>query len=56
VLAVLFAAADPARAYVRTTLVLVAVAFVSPLGAGDTAISTKVMLVIAHCIAASPGG
>jgi hypothetical protein len=55
VLAVVLAryAAHPARAYVRTTSVLVAVSFVSPLAAGDTAISTKVMLVLAHCIAAS---
>jgi Family of unknown function (DUF6069) len=46
-------AAHPARVYVRTTLVLVAVSFVSPLAAGDTAVSTKLMLVLAHCIAAS---
>jgi hypothetical protein len=46
-------AADPARTYVRTTLVLVAVSFVSPLAAGHTAVATKVMLVLAHCLAAS---
>jgi hypothetical protein len=46
-------AMHPARAYVRTTLVLVAVSFVSPLAAGDTAGPTKLMLVLAHCIAAS---
>jgi hypothetical protein len=55
VLAVVLAryAAHPARAYVRTTLALVAVSFVSPLAAADAAVSTKLMLVLAHCIAAS---
>jgi hypothetical protein len=54
-IAVAFAryAAHPARAYVRTTLVLLAVSFVSPLAAPDTAVSTKLMLVVAHCVAAA---
>jgi hypothetical protein len=55
VLAVVFAryAADPARAYLRTTVVLTALSLVGPLAAGATAIPTRLMLALAHLIAAA---
>jgi hypothetical protein len=55
VLAVLLArwASRPARAYLRVTVALVVVSLATPLGAGDTAISTKLMLAVAHVIAAA---
>ena len=55
VLAVLLAryAPRPARAYAWTAVALTAVSLVTPLAAGDTATSTKLMLVPAHLIAAA---
>jgi heme A synthase len=55
ILAVLFAryASRPARTYVRTTVALTAVSLVAPLGAVDTATSTKLMLALAHLLAAA---
>jgi len=46
-------ATRPARAYLRTTVALVAVSLAAPLLAGDTAISTKLMLMMGHLIAAA---
>jgi hypothetical protein len=55
VLAVILAryATRPARAYVRTTVALTAVSLAGPLAAGDTAASTKLMLAVAHLLAAA---
>jgi heme A synthase len=55
ILAVLFArhASRPARAYVRTTVALTVVSLIAPLGAVDTATSTKLMLALAHLLAAA---
>lgn len=55
VLAVLLArfAKHPSRTFVRATIVLTAVSLAGPLGAGDTALSTKLMLCLAHLIAAA---
>ncbi|MFE3206245.1 DUF6069 family protein [Embleya sp. NPDC055664] len=54
-LAVLIArrAARPARTYLRTTVALTALSMISPILAGDTAISTKLMLCGAHLVAAA---
>jgi deoxyribose-phosphate aldolase len=41
-----------ARAFLRTTLVLVAVSLAFPLAAGHTAIATRLTLALAHLIAA----
>jgi hypothetical protein len=55
ILAVLLArwATRPARAYLWATVALTALSLVGPLGAGDTAAATKVMLAVAHLIAAA---
>jgi hypothetical protein len=55
ILAVLLArfAAHPARTYVRVTLALTAVSLAGPLNAGATAGSTKLMLAVAHLLAAA---
>jgi uncharacterized RDD family membrane protein YckC len=55
VLAVVLArfAARPARVYVRVTVVLTALSLAGPLTAGDTALSTKLMLATAHLLAAA---
>lgn len=55
VLAVIFAryAVHPARTYLRTALALTVLSLVTPLAAGDTAVSTKVMLCLAHLLAAA---
>jgi hypothetical protein len=54
ILAVLLArwARRPARTYLWSTLALTALSLAGPLGAGDTATSTKVMLAAAHLVAA----
>jgi Family of unknown function (DUF6069) len=54
VLAVLLArwAARPARTYLQVTVALAALSLAGPLAAGDTAVSTKLMLVAAHVLAA----
>lgn len=46
-------ARNPAVIYLRTTLVLAAVSCAAPLSAGDTAVSTKLMLCGGHVIAAA---
>ena len=46
-------AADPARAFVRTTLILVAVSLVFPLAASHTAATTRLTLALGHLIAAA---
>jgi Family of unknown function (DUF6069) len=46
-------AAGPARAFLRTTLVLVAVSLAFPLGAGHTAVATRLTLAMGHLIAAA---
>ncbi len=46
-------AADPARAFVRTTVVLVAVSLVFPLAASHAAASTRLTLALGHLIAAA---
>ncbi|MUN41103.1 DUF6069 family protein [Actinomadura litoris] len=46
-------ASRPARIFVIVTVALAALSLVSPLAAGDTAISTKVMLALAHVLAAA---
>ena len=46
-------AADPARAFVRTTLILVAVSLVFPLAASHTAATTRLILALGHLIAAA---
>ena len=46
-------AADPARAFVRTTVILVAVSLVFPLAASHTATTTRLTLVLGHLIAAA---
>jgi hypothetical protein len=46
-------ASRPAWAYVRTTVALTAVSLAGPLAAGDTATSTKLMLALAHLLAAA---
>jgi hypothetical protein len=55
VLALLLArfARRPATIYLRVTLALTALSLAAPLTAVDTAVATKVMLAIAHLIAAS---
>jgi hypothetical protein len=55
VLAVVFArfARRPARAYLRVTVALAAVSLAFPLSAGATATSTKLMLAVAHVLAAA---
>ncbi len=55
ILAVILAryARRPARTYVVTTVVLTVVSLAGPLGAGDTATSTKLMLALAHLVAAA---
>jgi heme A synthase len=55
VLAVLLAryAVQPARAFIRATAVLTALSLAGPLGAVDTAGSTKLMLALAHLLAAA---
>ncbi|GCD94533.1 DUF6069 family protein [Embleya hyalina] len=46
-------AARPARTYLRTTVALTALSMISPILAGDTAISTRLMLCGAHLVAAA---
>ena len=46
-------AAEPARAFVRTTLILVAVSLVFPLAASHTATTTRLTLALGHLIAAA---
>ncbi|GAA2985544.1 hypothetical protein LV75_005308 [Actinokineospora diospyrosa] len=46
-------AKDAARTYLRTTVVLTALSLAGPLAAADTATSTKVVLVVAHLLAAA---
>jgi hypothetical protein len=55
VLAVLLArfAARPARVYVWTGTALTALSLAGPLFAGDTAVSTKLMLAVGHLLAAA---
>lgn len=55
VLAVILArrALRPARAFARATIVLTAFSLASPLAAGGTATSTKLMLALAHMLAAA---
>jgi hypothetical protein len=55
ILAVIFAryARRPARTFVLTTVVLTVLSLAGPLGAGDTATSTKLMLAFAHLVAAA---
>jgi Family of unknown function (DUF6069) len=42
-----------ARAYLCATVALAVVSLVFPLSAGDTAVSTKLMLAVTHAIAAA---
>jgi hypothetical protein len=55
ILAMVFArrAANPARAFLRTSLILVAVSLVFPLAASHTAASTRLTLALGHLIAAA---
>jgi hypothetical protein len=55
VLAVLFArfAKHPARVFLRTALALTAVSLLAPVFAAHTAVSTKIMLLVAHLLAAA---
>jgi hypothetical protein len=46
-------ASRPARTFVRTALALTALSLAGPLAAGATATSTKLMLAVAHLIAAA---
>jgi hypothetical protein len=46
-------AAHPARAFLRTSLILVAVSLVFPLTASHTATSTRLTLALGHLIAAA---
>ena len=46
-------ASNPAGIYLRTTVVLAAVSCAAPMSAGDTALSTKLMLCGGHVIAAA---
>lgn len=46
-------ATRPAHVYTAVTTVLTAVSLAAPLAAGDTAVSTKFMLVAAHLLAAA---
>jgi hypothetical protein len=46
-------AAGPARAFLRTALVLVAVSLAFPLAAGHTAVATRFTLALGHLIAAA---
>lgn len=46
-------AAYPARAFVRTTVILVAVSLVFPLAASHTAATTRLTLALGHLIAAA---
>ncbi|MEV4757911.1 DUF6069 family protein [Micromonospora sp. NPDC049559] len=43
----------PARTYLRATLALTLLSLVGPLAAGDTAWSTRLMLALAHLVAAA---
>ncbi len=55
VLAVILArrATRPARTFARVAVVLTVLSFINPAFGGDTAASTKVMLVVAHIVAAA---
>ncbi len=55
ILAMILAArvAGPARAFLRTALVLVAVSLVFPLAASHTAVTTRLTLALGHLIAAA---
>lgn len=44
---------NPSRIYLRTTIVLTLVSFAAPMAAGDTTLSTKLMLCGGHVIAAA---
>ncbi len=46
-------AGDPARAFLRSTLILVAVSLVFPLAASHTATTTRLTLALGHLIAAA---
>ena len=46
-------AADPARAFLRSTLILVAVSLVFPLAASHTATTTRLTLALGHLLAAA---
>ena len=46
-------AADPVRAFARTTVILVAVSLVFPLAASHTAATTRLTLALGHLIAAA---
>ena len=46
-------AAHPARAFLRTSLVLVAISLVFPLAASHTATATRLILALGHLIAAA---
>ncbi|MGP4023197.1 DUF6069 family protein [Actinomadura sp. 3N407] len=46
-------ASRPSRTFVRVTVPLAVLSLAGPLAAGDTAVSTKLMLCLAHLIAAA---
>ena len=46
-------ATNPSRVYLRTTIVLTLVSCAAPMSAGDTALSTKLMLCGGHVVAAA---
>jgi hypothetical protein len=46
-------AADPARTFLRTALILVAVSLVFPLAASHTAVTTRLTLALGHLVAAA---
>lgn len=46
-------ASRPSRTFVRVTIPLAALSLAGPLAAGDTAVSTKLMLCVAHVLAAA---
>lgn len=46
-------ATNPSRVYLRTTIVLTLVSCAAPISAGDTALSTKLMLCGGHVVAAA---
>ncbi|WP_242910908.1 DUF6069 family protein [Actinomadura terrae] len=46
-------ASRPARIFVTVAVALTAVSLFSPLAAGDTAVSTKIMLCLSHVLAAA---
>ena len=50
---ILSARLSAARAYVRITIVLTVLSLAGPLAAGATAASTKLMLAVAHLVAAA---